>query len=505
MNPKGCWTDKYHSSGGPAAFPDAWFGDPGFAVVGENTGMLDFQAIFSGLFKNSLRLAPLAVLAAAVAVGPAFAQSGGAPPKAKPKAKTEASAKPAKKSLQGATRISKSAEPTYDEGTARRISAAMLSYSTLEVRGGWPTLPASVTKLTPGSSGPDVVKLRERLAITDDLAPQHVAGDVFDANVAAAVRRFQARHGLEETGTVGQRTLAALNVPVSQRLRQLAASLDRLAAMDFGFGQRYVVVNIPGAVVEAVENGRVARRHAVIVGKKDRPSPTLTTHITAVNLNPTWTVPLGILKKDIRTKMRKDPGYIARMNMRVLDASGREIDPASVNWNSDGAPNYTVRQDSGSFNALGALRFDMPNPHSVYLHDTNNRSLFNADYRFQSSGCARVENPRDFAAWLLQGQGTWSRTQLDTAIATGQRQDVRLANRVPVAWVYLTGWVTRDNVIHFRDDVYGHDVPTRAMVADARPAVSRDARASGFVLQSADPEPDPAPVEVRQVSYLDSL
>ena len=140
----------------------------------------------------------------------------------------------------------------------------MLSYSTLEVRGGWPTLPADVMKLAPGASGPDVALLRERLAITDDLAPQHAQGDVFDANLTAAIRRFQSRHGLEETGTVGQRTLAALNVPVTKRLRQLSASFDRLAAMDFTFGHRYVVVNIPAAVTEAVENGRVAappRRH----------------------------------------------------------------------------------------------------------------------------------------------------------------------------------------------------------------------------------------------------
>ena len=124
---------------------------------------------------------------------------------------------------------------------------------------GWPTLPADVVNLAPGSSGPQVALLRERLAITDDLPPQHADGDVFDANLTAAIKRFQSRHGLEETGTVGQRTLAALNVPIKQRLRQLAASIDRLAGMDFAFGQRYVVVNIPAAAVEAVENGRVAR------------------------------------------------------------------------------------------------------------------------------------------------------------------------------------------------------------------------------------------------------
>ena len=472
--------------------------------------MRTYQAIWPGLATKTMRLTPL-VLAAALLAGPAPAQTVAPQAKPKPMAKTEATAKSpkaspqpsSKKSLPGATRISNSPHPTYDESTVRRISAAMLSYSTLEVRGGWPILPAEVTKLTPGSSGPEVALLRERLAITDDLAPKHAAGDVFDIHVAAAIRRFQARHGLEETGTIGQRTLAALNVPVSQRLRQLAASLDRLTQTDFTFGDRYVVVNIPAAVVEAVENGRVARRHAVIVGKRERPSPTLTTHLTAVNLNPTWTVPLGILKKDIRTKMRRDPGYVARMQMRVLDASGREIDPGSVDWHSDGAPNFTVRQDSGSHNALGALRFDMPNPHAVYLHDTNNRALFNADYRFQSSGCARVENPRELAAWLLQEQGGWTRAQIDAAIATGKRQDIRLQRKVPVAWVYLTGWVSQDNAVHFRDDIYGHDTaPSRALVASLRPPAAADARASGFVLQSADPASEPT--EFRQISYLDS-
>jgi len=448
----------------------------------------------SSLRTSSLmRSATLAVLAAGLMASPTLAQTG-SPPKAKAKSQTEAKAP--KKSLPAATRISNSPHPTYDADTARRISAAVLSYSTIEVRGGWPTLPSEVMKLAPGSSGPEVTLLRERLAITDDLAPEHASGNVFDANVTAAIKRFQSRHGLEDTGTIGQRTLAALNVPVTKRLRQLIASQDRIAAMDFTFGYRYVVVNIPAAVAEAVENDKVARRHAVVVGKIDRPSPTLTTHITAVNLNPTWTVPLGILKKDVRTRMRRDPGYIARMHMRVLDGSGREIDPASVNWNSDGAPNYTVRQDSGTFNALGAVRLDMPNPHSVFMHDTNHKEHFGTDYRFQSSGCARTENPRDLAVWLLQGQGDWTRARIDAAIATTQRQDIRLNRKVPIAWVYLTGWVTADNVVHFRDDIYNHDgAPARALVADLR-SPRDELRASGFVLQSAEP--------IQQVSYLDS-
>jgi L,D-transpeptidase YcbB len=358
-------------------------------------------------------------------------------------------------------------------------------------------VPASA-KLAPGGSGPEVAVLRERLVISDDLAPEHIRGETFDAMVAAAIRRFQARHGLEETGTIGPKTLAALNVPVGKRVRQLAASLDRLSAMDFQFGQRYVVVNLPAAFAEAVVGDKVVRRHVVQVGRPDRPSPTLTTFITTVNLNPTWTVPLGILKKDVIPKMRKDPGYAARMHMRVLDGAGNEVDPHNVDWNSDRAPNFTIRQDSGTWNALGAVRIDMPNPHSVYMHDTNHKEFFSADYRFQSSGCTRVENPRDLAAWVLEETPGWSRREIDAAIAKGQKVDVRVARKIPVAWVYLTGWATRDGAIHFRDDIYGHD-EKRELVAELKPSMATASRASGFILQSAD-----TTRVIEQVSYLDS-
>jgi len=378
------------------------------------------------------------------------------------------------------------------------MAAALLSYSAIEVRGGWPTVPANA-KLAPGGSAPEVAVLRERLVISDDLAPEHIRGETYDANVAAAVRRFQARHGLEETGTIGPKTLAALNVPVGKRVRQLAASLDRLSAMDFQFGQRYVVVNLPAAFAEAVVGDKVVRRHVVQVGRPDRPSPTLTTYITTVNLNPTWTVPLGILKKDVIPKMRKDPGYAERMHMRVLDGAGNEVDPRSVDWNSERAPNFTIRQDSGTWNALGSVRIDMPNPHSVYMHDTNHKEFFSADYRFQSSGCTRVENPRDLAAWVLEETPGWSRREIDAAIARGQKVDVRVARKIPVAWVYLTGWATRDGAIHFRDDMYGHD-EKRKLVAELKPSFTTASRASGFILQSADTKP----VDLKPVSYLDS-
>jgi len=355
-----------------------------------------------------------------------------------------------------AAALALSHEPTYDEGTAQRIREAALSYSDLAVRGGWPTIPAEA-KFTPGVQGPYDDLLRRRLLITGDLAADRATG-AYDDAFAEAVKRFQVRHGLAATGTVTPRTLAALNIPVQKRIKQLEASLERLENMNFAFGQRYVVVNIPAAFAEAVENDHVVRRYRVIVGKTEKPSPTLTAEITSVNLNPTWTVPSSIAKTEISAHMRKDPGYLARMHMEVLDAHDAPIDPHSVDWSGTHTPNFTVRQQNGTWNALGAVKIDMPNAYSVYMHDTNQRNLFSDDYRFDSHGCSRVDNVRDLAAWLLQEEmPQWNRAAIDAAIATGQRQDVRLPKKVPVAWIYLTAWMTRDQTIQFRNDVYDQD------------------------------------------------
>jgi len=386
-----------------------------------------------------------------------------------------------------------SPEPTYDEGTLDRIAAALKVYHAIEELGGWPTLPASVTKLALGGASPDVTLLRQRLAITNDIDQMVASGETFDATVIAAVKHFQLRHGLTPTGTIGLQTLAALNVPVEKRVRALEASYERLAETTFRFGQRYVVVNIPAAVAEAVAGGRVEHRYVAVVGKPDRPSPTVTSLITTVNLNPTWTAPLSITKKDIVPKMAKDPTYLSRMHMRLLDSQGGEIDPALIDWKSGATPAYTVRQDPGAWNSLGFVRIDMPNPHSVYMHDTPHRELFALDNRFHSSGCARIGDVRALAAWLLQDNVGWGRNEIDAGIASGARTDIRLGHAVPVAWIYLTGWAMRDGTVHFRNDIYNHDeAPRQYMAAVERPAPT------GFALQSAEPE------KFEQVSYLDS-
>jgi L,D-transpeptidase YcbB len=422
-----------------------------------------------------MRRMTIVAIATMLAGAPAFGQNAGtagpgaAPLTAKPvtappagatnPAPHTAAVKPAAASTPESRSAAASAlshEPTFDEGTAQRIRDAALSYSDLAVRGGWPAIPADA-KFAIGVPGPQDDLLRRRLLISGDLAVDKASG-AFDEVVAEAVMRFQARHGLAPTGTVTPRTLAALNVPVQKRIKQLEASLERLENMNFGFGQRYVVVNLPATFAEAVENDHVVRRYRVIVGKTEKPSPTLTAEITGVIFNPTWTVPSSISKTEISAHMRKDPGYLARMHMEVLDAHDVPIDPRSVDWSGARTPNFTVRQQSGAFNALGAVKIDMPNPYSVYMHDTNQRNLFSDDYRFDSHGCSRVDNVRDLAAWLLQEEmPKWNRSAIDAAIATGQHEDVVLPKKVPVAWIYLTGWMTKDQIVQFRNDIYDQD------------------------------------------------
>src|SRR4051795_13707460 len=369
--------------------------------------------------------------------------------------KTAAPASASTAESRSAAALAMTHEPTYDEGSAQRIKDAALSYSDLAVRGGWPAILADA-KFAPGAQGANDDILRKRLIVSGDLAADKASG-AFDQDLADAVKRFQARHGLAPTGTMTPRTIAAMNVPVQKRIRQLEASLQRLENMNFGFGQRYVVVNIPAAFAEAVENDVVVRRYRVIVGKTEKPSPTLTAQISSVVLNPTWTVPSSIAKTEISAHMRKDPTYLSRMHMEVLDAHDNPIDPYSVDWSGTHTPNFTVRQHNGTFNALGAVKIDMPNSYSVYMHDTNQRNLFSDDYRFDSHGCSRVDNVRDLAAWLLKDVPQWSRSAIDAAIATGERRDVHLPKKMPVAWIYLTGWMTKDETIQFRADIYDQD------------------------------------------------
>jgi L,D-transpeptidase YcbB len=364
------------------------------------------------------------------------------------------------------TALSDDPQPTLQPDTFFATAKASERYSAIADAGGWPT---DIVAIGPGTKGPAVLKLRKRLAIEGYLDAGDASGLAWDKALAAAVKRFQAHMGLRQTGIVSGATLKAINVPARERFKELASSADRVAGLNFSFDDRYVVVNLPSTSVEAVENGRVAHRYAAIVGGPEHPSPEISAHIQAVNLNPTWTVPTSIIKKEIIPRMQRDPGYLTRAKIRILDGSGKEINPKAVNWSTERAANYTLRQDSGAGNSLGSIRIDMPNKLAVYMHDTPSKGLFGADYRFLSHGCVRVQGVYDYAAWLLEGTGGpvggWSKSALEARIKQGAPDDIKLAKAVPVIWVYLTGWSNGDGPANFRDDVYNIDNVGEAQVS----------------------------------------
>ncbi len=382
-------------------------------------------------------------------------------------------------------RMSQDTTPTLTPATFLDTLRAAERYQGLVEAGGWPSLPADLA-VKPGERNPAIPLLRRHLVMTEDLAPGGPEGDQLDPGLVTALKRFQARHNLPETGLLGRQTVAALNVPASVRQRQLAASANRLIGSSFPFGDRYVAVNIPSAAVEAVDHGSVARRYVAVVGKPERASPMVETRITNINFNPTWTVPVSLIKKDIIPHMRKDPGYLAKMHIRMLDGQGQEVQPTAVDWSTERAVNYTLRQDPGFDNSLGQVRIDMPNRHAVYMHDTPSKSLFSRDVRFHSSGCVRVADVKALVGWLLEGTpgpngpgSNWGPMEIETGIATGERRDIKLAKPIPVTFVYLTGYATPDGRVHFRDDVYGLDTgkepgkePGREPGKSAEPAVT---------------------------------
>ncbi len=349
-------------------------------------------------------------------------------------------------------------EPAFGPESLARTQGALKFYEEIMAQGGWRPLAEGARGLKQGSRGAFVTALKERLAISGDLDNASGASDLFDAATTVALKRFQQRHGLSETGAVGRLTFAALNVPAEVRLKQLRASVERLQNNVFKFEKRYVVVNIPGAVVEAVNNGKVERRHLAVVGKKERQSPVISARISSVNLNPHWTVPNSIIKNDVAKALKKDLAYLNKHNLRTLNHQGEEVDPNSVNWNFKGNPNFLLRQDPGPQNSLGQLKIDMPNTQAVYMHDTPKKELFKQDVRFHSSGCARVSDVRDLAVWLLADQGV-TREEIDRDIEAGLRTEIKLKKQVPVAWVYLTAYGDGLGRVQFREDIYGLDTP----------------------------------------------
>jgi murein L,D-transpeptidase YcbB/YkuD len=345
--------------------------------------------------------------------------------------------------------------PVLAPQTIQNVEQAIAQYSQLVANGGWSHVPTN-QKLEIGVNHPNVAKLRRRLMISGDLPRSAGMSSTFDSYVDAAVKRFQKRHGLPADGVMGKYSFKALNVPANIRLGQLQTNLGRLREYDAFNNHRYIMVNIPAASIEAVKDGRISQRHTAIVGRPTRPTPELQSKIYELNLNPYWNAPKSIIRKDIIPLMQKDPQYLTKNKIRMYNGN-EEVFPEQVDWNTDEAVKYHFKQDPSKINAMGAVKINFPNKHSVYMHDTPQQGLFSKIVRFESSGCVRVQNVRDLIIWIANETPGWQRSSMEQVIASAERTDVKLAQPVPLYFVYISAWSTGNGVVHFRDDIYGKD------------------------------------------------
>ena len=317
------------------------------------------------------------------------------------------------------------------------LRGALARYRAIAENGGWRAIPAG-PPLKPGEFDARVPPLRIRLAAEGDLErPSAATGATYTNDLVEAVQRFQQRHGLTADGVVGPSTARALNVSVADRINQLRLSLERGRLVLHELPPRFVVVNIPGFRVYYVDDKVLRFDASVIVGKPYTKTPVFRAEINQVVVNPTWTIPPGIMSRDVVPGMQQDPDYLQKKGFRQVGDQ--------------------VVQPPGPNNALGRIKINFPNPHLVYLHDTPQRDLFDEDRRAFSSGCIRVQNVVDLAALLLDDP-KWGRPQLEAAIAAERTQYISLARRVPVFLLYWTAEVRPgDDRVYFFDDVYKRD------------------------------------------------
>ncbi|WP_372922177.1 murein L,D-transpeptidase [Roseovarius sp.] len=344
-----------------------------------------------------------------------------------------------------------------------QLANALKTYRDIERRGGWAHVPDG-TVLKPGVSDPAVTVLRERLlseGVAQETAFQTTVTmgnkDAYDDALVEAVKAFQTRHGLEADGVIGKRTFESLNRTASERVDQLRLSLERARWLMRDLANDFVLVNIAGARTYFIKGATVWTTRSV-TGSAYRKTPVFRDDIQYIEFNPTWTVPNSIFRTDKLPRIRENPGYLIRNNYTVVRSSDRTpVNPSSVNWASEN-PGVTLVQQPGPSNALGRVKFMFPNEHAVYLHDTNQKDLFDRNERNLSSGCVRLEHPFEFASLLLEGQPGWSSERLDAILESGKTTRIDLEKPIPVLLTYWTAWV-EDGKVHFREDPYERDAP----------------------------------------------
>jgi len=309
-------------------------------------------------------------------------------------------------------------------------------------------------KIVLNDTTPSVIEIKKRLIYWKDLKTKDSLSNIYDSETNDAMRKFQIRHGLAADGVIGKGTIDALNFSKKQRKEQVLVNLERWKWFPKDMGNEYVIVNIPDYKLTLVKDQDTMRTHKVIVGRDKRPTPVLSSRLSNVILNPTWTVPPTILKEDVIPSIARNRSYLSQTNIKVYDSNGNEV--SASNWKLSNAKGYRYVQSPGTFNSLGMVKFVFPNRFSVYLHDTNHRDFFGKQKRSLSSGCVRVENPLKLAEYLLQDEENWNSEKMTNTLQGQKTKNVKIPNKVNIHILYWTAWCENNSLI-FRDDIYSLD------------------------------------------------
>lgn len=316
-----------------------------------------------------------------------------------------------------------------------RLQMALEKYQAIADTGGWASLPAKMPAKGQRRAA-FVAALRTRLAAEADLEFDG-GSPTYDEDLREAVGRFQERNGLRVDGKVDAKTIQRLNIPAADRVSQIKLNMERHRTSLRDVPSTRVEVNAPAATATFYRDGLAQLEMNAVVGAPGHDTPTLSSEINTVIINPTWTVPKSIIEKEIRPLLKKNPDYLTENRMF---------------WSGD-----QLVQEAGPHNALGQIKFEFPNQYSVYLHDTPAKRLFTDPERAQSHGCVRLERPLDLAEELLRDDSSWSREAIEEAIRAGETQRITLNESMPVVITYLTAFVTDAGVVNFRPDIYGLD------------------------------------------------
>jgi len=312
-----------------------------------------------------------------------------------------------------------------------------------------------------GDTDPAIAVLKKALLDTGDLGKVTYPENEFDSQLKSALISFQTRHGLEEDGVFNAKTREALNAPVTSRIQQVKANLERWRWFPAKLEDTHVLVNIPEYRLRMTHQMNQLFAMDVVVGTPRHMTPIFSEKMDHVVFAPTWTVPSSITNEELIPLETKSPGYLEREEIDIFERTStglRKVPRSSVdiaNYADHEFP-YTLRQRAGDKNALGKVKFMMPNKHAVYMHDTKAKKLFDNPQRAYSHGCIRLSNPDMMAYVIMQLEGHSQSVARENMAATSTTR-VNLENKIPVHLAYFTAWQDDKGQMHFRKDIYGQD------------------------------------------------